>query len=504
VPFKDWLGEPSISANGRRVSFTAGPASGEKTDVWVRDLEVGVTRLASRANGAGGATGDGASHSSELDADGSRVVFVSRAANLQNGDDDGDADIHVRDFDADSTILVSRANGPGGGPSDSTSSDPDIDDSGTRVSFRSRATNLGDGDTDTIQDVHLRDLAAGTTVLVSARPDGVKGDNDTLRRPTIDASGTRVAFASDAKNLGADGTLGNVFVRDLAAGTLVVASRADGPDGGVAPSDATSPFISPDGAYVAFRSQDQLVAGAPPNIGKTYWRDLAAGRTELVSRRAGADGAPAQTNTFPTSITRNGGCVTFETTEVLVDGSPDVLHAYVRALGADCGPVPPRPVTGGPDGGGAGGGDGVGGPGTPAPGRPGTGGPRAARDTVAPRLSAARLGRRRFRVARGATALAAAVRRGTTLTFRSSEAATLSVLFERATTRRARGRRKVVHKRAGTLTRRITAGAGRIALSGRLGRRRMAAGRYRLTLTARDAAGNRSRPMILTFTIVKG
>jgi hypothetical protein len=32
----------------------------------------------------------------------------------------------------------------------------------------------------------------------------------------------------------------------------------------------------------------------------------------------------------------------------------------------------------------------------------------------------------------------------------------------------------------------------------------MATGRYRLTLTARDAAGNRSRPVQLTFTIVKG
>ena len=58
-------------------------------------------------------------------------------------------------------------------------------------------------------------------------------------------------------------------------------------------------------------------------------------------------------------------------------------------------------------------------------------------------------------------------------------------------------------RRAGRLTRRIGAGPARIALSGRVGRRAMRAGRYRLTLQVRDAAGNLSRPVRLRFRVAR-
>jgi hypothetical protein len=54
------------------------------------------------------------------------------------------------------------------------------------------------------------------------------------------------------------------------------------------------------------------------------------------------------------------------------------------------------------------------------------------------------------------------------------------------------------------LTRRIKAGPGRVALSGRIGKRRMKPGRYRLTLRARDAAGNSSQAVRLRLRILKG
>jgi hypothetical protein len=145
-------------------------------------------------------------------------------------------------------------------------------------------------------------------------------------------------------------------------------------------------------------------------------------------------------------------------------------------LRADCAP---GDVAQGPgDGGGPGAGDGPG------------------ADSTAPVLSRTRLSRKRFRVARAATPRAAAARRGTALTFRSSEAASLSIKLERALPTRR-------FKRAGTLTRRIKAGAGKVALTGRIGRKPMAAGKYRATLVATDAAGNRSKRVIVKFTIVK-
>ena len=60
------------------------------------------------------------------------------------------------------------------------------------------------------------------------------------------------------------------------------------------------------------------------------------------------------------------------------------------------------------------------------------------------------------------------------------------------------------HTRVGTLTRTIKAGSGRVTLSGKLGKRRLTPGSYRLTVRERDAAGNLSKAVIRTFTIVAG
>jgi len=143
-------------------------------------------------------------------------------------------------------------------------------------------------------------------------------------------------------------------------------------------------------------------------------------------------------------------------------------------------------------------------------------------DTTAPALSSVSLSHARFRIAKAATAIAAAKRvpRGTALRFTSSEAGTLSVLIERVrpgqkvkqgakrvckvVRRRVKRGRCSVYTRVSTLTRAIQAGPGSLALSGRIAAKRMAPGSYRLTLTARDAAGNSSKPTSRTFRILAG
>jgi virginiamycin B lyase len=88
-----------------------------------------------------------------------------------------------------------------------------------------------------------------------------------------------------------------------------------------------------------------------------------------------------------------------------------------------------------------------------------------------------------------------------------SEAATVRVRWERklpgrrkadrcAAPRRApHGRRCARFKAVGTQTRRAASGANRLSIAGRIGRRRIPAGFYRLTVVATDAAGNRSKPV---------
>ncbi len=222
--------------------------------------------------------------------------------------------------------------------------------------------------------------------------------------------------------------------------------------------------ISPDGRSVAFTAAaGNLAPALPDELTQAFVRDLATGRTELVSRAGGPRGAASARDAVAEDLSRDAGCVSFRTEQPLIAPASEYVQVYLRARRADCAPLP-------------------------------TGG--ASADTTAPVLTKVRLTRKRFRVGAAATPRSARARRGTVLRFRSSEAAKLTIRIDRLRGRRAR--------RAGVLTRAVKAGPGRVALSGRIGKRRMKPGRYRLTLRARDAAGNRSTAVKRALTIVRG
>ena len=105
--------------------------------------------------------------------------------------------------------------------------------------------------------------------------------------------------------------------------------------------------------------------------------------------------------------------------------------------------------------------------------------------------------------------------KGATIKYRLSEAATLTFTVERE----ARGRKKkgrcVVGRRKGKACKRYKkvkgsfthagrAGANSLRFSGRLARKPLRPGRYRLVGTARDAAGNTSNAVRTSFRIVRG
>ena len=155
----------------------------------------------------------------------------------------------------------------------------------------------------------------------------------------------------------------------------------------------------------------------------------------------------------------------------------------------------------------------------PARGGGGGGGGGGVVDRVAPRfLTGAAFNPRTFRVASAATPTSARTRRsipkGSVLTYSLSEPSTVTVVIAqplpgrkvgkscKAPTRSNRRRRRCTrYVTVGTLTRRSLQGPNRVSFTGRIGRRALAPSSYRATLTAKDAAGNISKPSTASFTI---
>src|SRR4029079_18466656 len=70
------------------------------------------------------------------------------------------------------------------------------------IAFDSMATNLSADDGDSVRDVFIRDSAAGTTSLTSRATglNGAAGDGNSFD-PSISKDGRKVAFSSNADNL---------------------------------------------------------------------------------------------------------------------------------------------------------------------------------------------------------------------------------------------------------------------------------------------------------------
>jgi streptogramin lyase len=104
--------------------------------------------------------------------------------------------------------------------------------------------------------------------------------------------------------------------------------------------------------------------------------------------------------------------------------------------------------------------------------------------------------------------------RAGTLSVTLSEAATVKVRFERALPGRHKAGRCVKPRRAprarrctrfsslGSQSRSARAGANSLAIGGKLGRRTLPVGSYRLTIVATDAAGNPSKPITRRLRVV--
>ncbi len=295
---------PSISDDGTKVAFRSrdqldGDDNDMLRDAYVADLAApsGLTMTLVSRGGLGNVKGDGSVQRVQVSGDGRSVLFVEKATNLGAP---GKLHAYVRTPATATTVIADRADGEAGAPGDGDIADATLSADGTRVAMETAAANLGDGDADTTSDVHVRDLTAGTTVLASRASGaaGVKGNFGSYR-PVIAADGRTVAFRSSAKNLDPSAsfvtTPTQAFVRDLTTQQTRLVSRV-GTAGDPASGSVDAVSLSADGSLVAYSVSR---ADTSPNVAPD-----AAPRTDVVVLRTLATGAQRTIAAAPSDPTQ--------------------------------------------------------------------------------------------------------------------------------------------------------------------------------------------------------
>ncbi len=315
----------SVSDNGSVVAFESRATdlvttsdTNNRTDVFVRDLGNSTATLIS-SNRFGTNTASDGSQNSRLSADGSMIIFESRAADHVSNDPNGSYDLFARPSDASApTTLVSvGTNGLAVGGNTFNAS---ISANGAVVAFESSSNALIINDANYSTDIFARTLAGTpTTILVSTDELGGTTANGNSTDPIISADGNVVAFQSQATNLVAsdlNGNLTDIFARTINSVTTTMISTDSAGMGGNGSS--TAPVLSPDGSVVVYKSSSSdLVPLDFNNRTDIFARAVdAATPNEVVSMSplslASASAAGTSEVGLRQSVSENGRYVVFE------------------------------------------------------------------------------------------------------------------------------------------------------------------------------------------------
>jgi Tol biopolymer transport system component len=327
---------PAVSADGRYVAFGSDasnltPGDTPTRDVFVHDRMTGATELVSVASDS--TRGNGPSFFPALSGDGRYVVFQSDASNLVTGDTNDATDIFLHDRMTGTTTRVSVAGDGAQGNDDSLT--PAISVNGRYVTFTSLASNLVVNDTNNDRDVFVRDLVAGTNELASVASDGTHGNFTSggfgAGPARISNDGRYVVFGSFASNLVANDTnsFDDIFLRDRVAGTTERVSVATAGTEGNGHSMYGS--VSDDGRFVAFFSDaSNLVPGDSNGASDVFLRDRIKGVTDRLSVGPGGVQADGPSR-FPIISADGGQTIAYQSdaTNIVSDDTNDATDILV-------------------------------------------------------------------------------------------------------------------------------------------------------------------------------
>jgi Tol biopolymer transport system component len=177
--------EPVISADGRFVAFTSKAPDFLKEDVYLFDMQSGVSRRISVDND-GVRPLSGWSSMPSISGDGRLVAFASTA--LVPGAERSTARVYVRDTQTNTTKPVA----PGWRPA--------ISANGRYLAFASAAADLAPNDRNNLSDVFLADLQTGAIEMVSRSTKGGSA-NGASTNAAVSRDGRFVAFQSEASDM---------------------------------------------------------------------------------------------------------------------------------------------------------------------------------------------------------------------------------------------------------------------------------------------------------------
>jgi hypothetical protein len=249
------------------TNLVAGVVSGPQ--VYLRDTQTGQTSLVSRNNNASVVEGNAGSTEPSISADGSTVTFVSQATNLlaPTVPSVTAGQVYVRNLNTGVTSVVSRDSTGGLVVGNAASSAPSISGNGRYVTFVSTASNLVTSVSGT--QVYLRDTQAGQTSLVSKDNDAPSNPGGGVSStPAISTDGQYVTFVSLSTNLLAPGTPSvngpQVYLRDTTGNLTSLVSQDSSGNPSTAGSNNLTPSITTSGTFVAFVSSATNLVTAPP------------------------------------------------------------------------------------------------------------------------------------------------------------------------------------------------------------------------------------------------
>lgn len=273
----------AVSDNGRYVLFESAAAdlanfdTNGVTDIFLRDVWSNVTHLVSATTN--GFAGNNLSRGSTMTPEGRHVAFTSLATNLVAGDSNGIPDVFVRDLETGVTLLATPGSRGAADYDPIGSESPDLSADGRYLAFYSVATNVVPGVTN-LGEVYVRDLVAGSTTWVSAPAHSVYGATATSFSHVLAAAGGFLAYVACSNHPAYSSSRGGTVLRyQLLSGvTDVVATNAYVPP--VNPEDYHDLAMTSNGRFISFVAQAGSSPGSGSSIRR--W-DAVSGTSQLVS-----------------------------------------------------------------------------------------------------------------------------------------------------------------------------------------------------------------------------